>query len=201
MAFHDRHRPRTRPFGDAGGRGTRSGGGGHRGQPVPRPHDTGWGSMGGGAGGVGPCGPDRCRVALCGHEDADRLSQVVLRSARRGPHSQHDSPTLPGAAESRAVAKPPQVTKGTNVGRPTLTTSRAFSRVVLETRVKPPHGTQLVPAIEAAPPAWPLHAFCGGPGGILVRCSRVNPDSEQQHGAQQHGARHKRACDASSRST
>ena len=83
MAFHDRHRPRTRPFGDAGGRGTRSGGGGHRGQPVPRPHDTGWGSMGGGAGGVGPCGPDRRRVALCGHEDADRLSQVVLRSARR----------------------------------------------------------------------------------------------------------------------
>ena len=162
----------------------------------------GLGIHGPGDGGVGPFGPDRRQIVLCGHEDAEGLAQVVLRSARRGPHSQHDSPTLPGAAESRAVAKPPQVTKGTNVGRPTLTTSRAFSRVVLETRVKPPHGTQLVPAIEAAPPAWPLHAFCGALVAFSSSaCSRVNPDSEQQHGAQQHGARHKRACDASSRST
>ena len=50
--------------------------------------------------------------------------------------------------------------------------------------------------------AWPLHAFCGALVAFSSSaCSRVNPDSEQQHGAQQHGARHKRACDASSRST
>jgi len=75
--FPGPHQPRPWPFGYAGRTGTRSVGGGDRGQTVPSPHNTGWGSVGLALAGSDRCGSERAFSSPT-RSGSSRLTSRVL---------------------------------------------------------------------------------------------------------------------------